>query len=1137
MTEEREKDLHGPKADEKQTGAITCSENAVVSAGAGSGKTYVLTERFFTLVQSGKAEVDQILTLTFTKKAASEMFERIYRRLLWSQDGSEHLREQVRKFDQAQISTLDSFCAQIARTGAGLFGITPDFSIDNPGTLDLAQETALRFLLQNSDDPVLQRYFVNYSFEGVWKNFFAAYGYKHVSIARETDFTAMEEKQREYLKARFQHHGRKMLSAGRDILSLDINIGKSVQTNQEALACIDELEAAIGRGDFEETLKLTDSAALSKKGISRNSREELVRLGNYIDTFKEHRKPLSCIAGTLAHWNINTAVFHLLRRYEQELREEKRKLGICGFYDVLTLAIETLRRNRTVRDYFKSVFRYIMIDEFQDNNGMQKQLLYLLGEKQGLFHDEPQAEDLEEGKLFFVGDDKQSIYRFRGADVSVFKDLCRELAGGKGTHITMEKNYRSNPGLIDFYNDLFQSVLSSDDALKPYEAEFLPLSAGGTGPEVVPDITVFYKPFDDKEDTARFASGDETEAYHLAEYVRGHVENGTLPLRDGEAVRPAGYSDFALLMRSTGSQAVYERIFRQFGIPYTTDNVRTLFLEAPFNDIYNLLQLVLFPSDRIAYAGLLRSPLAGCSDETMLNLLLIEGEEGPFPKAADSLEMDPADRERYAAAKELFEFLQKKTGAWTIGKIVRYIWYEQGYRYLLLTNPAYHPYLEYFDYLYYLAVDADRKGLTLSEFLDFMRRNLGKYERLEDLDILKNSSEGVRIVTIHKSKGLEFPVVLLANTGNVGNRGAGAELFYVSPEYGITFNGGESGGRGDNYFYTLMADEYKMMETAEVKRLLYVACTRAKDHLCISGYHHRNNRNTDDAMLNMILKAADVSPETSAESGGAGGGAGCRILGGGAVLRTMAPVSRSSIRSRPRDSGAGSIGAKIEMYENRPVLDFDFFRRDFSVTELAEYQLAEEGGGSAPEGRELPIFDWEEELRETAAEEGYPAAFGTLAHYIMEQKIRNTYTREDIPEQYVSAFPAALLPRIVAGIEEMAGRFFAAPLAEQLRRACRIETEFDFISRYAAEDKEYFVFGRMDVYFETETAAYVVDFKTDRLFVPSLHNVQLQLYAKAAEALSGKKPECMLFFLRDGSVHSVVPDLSFIPAFPGKSPA
>ena len=139
----------GPKPDAKQAAAIGCTHNAVVSAGAGSGKTFVLTERFFNLVESGKAEVDQILTLTFTKKAASEMFERIYKRLLRSQDASEYIREQVRKFDSAQISTLDSFCAQIARAGAGLFGITPDFSIDDPGAADCAEQTALHFLLQH----------------------------------------------------------------------------------------------------------------------------------------------------------------------------------------------------------------------------------------------------------------------------------------------------------------------------------------------------------------------------------------------------------------------------------------------------------------------------------------------------------------------------------------------------------------------------------------------------------------------------------------------------------------------------------------------------------------------------------------------------------------------------------------------------------------------------------------------------------------------------------------------------------------------------------------------------------------------------------------------------------------------------
>ena len=447
MAEQVKETHQRPGPDDKQKAAILCLDNAVVSAGAGSGKTFVLTERFFRLVESGKAEVDEILTLTFTKKAASEMFERIYLRLLRSREGSELLREQVRKFDQAQISTLDSFCAQIARAGAGLFGMSPDFSIDDSGAADCAEQTALKYLLRRSNNPVLQEYIVNYSFERVWKHFFAVYGYKYISVALKTDYGEMEKKQKLYLETQFQHHANKMLSAGRYILSLDENAGKAVLTNQKALSCFPELSDAVAAKNFKTVLALCDSIALSKAGVSQSKKQELADLGNYIDEFREQQKNVNIIADTLTSWDINREVFNLLQEYEQELRDEKRRLGLCSYYDVLSLATETLKKDKALREYFKSVFRYIMIDEFQDNNGMQKQLLYLLAEKKGLFNEKPSAEDLEEGKLFFVGDDKQSIYRFRGADVSVFKALRNELAGNAGSHIEMEKKLPEQSGI------------------------------------------------------------------------------------------------------------------------------------------------------------------------------------------------------------------------------------------------------------------------------------------------------------------------------------------------------------------------------------------------------------------------------------------------------------------------------------------------------------------------------------------------------------------------------------------------------------------------------------------------------------------------------------------------------------------
>lgn len=1130
----------GQAPDPQQRDAIYCDTNAVVSAGAGSGKTFVLTERFYRLVADGKAGVDEILTLTFTRKAAAEMFERIYRRLLAERE--DYLSKQIRNFDKAQISTLDSFCAQIARTGAGLFGITPDFSIDDSAVTKLCEEAALNFILRNGENEVLSAFITDFGFERVWKQFFTAFGYEHVSIARDIDFSETEERQRNYLLKRLRSHGEKLLSAGTEIRKLDASIGRSIEKNQAALVRLPALEKALQNNRYGEILDILASVSLSKAGTGNSKKPELIMLGEYVETFREHQRKTLLIVRTLENWEESVRMFQLLKEFQKDLQKEKRKRGVCSFYDVLTLSLEILRTNRPIRDYFKSMFRYIMIDEFQDNNQMQKQLLYYLAEKKDLFSEEPRAEDLEDGKLFFVGDDKQSIYRFRGADVSVFKALCGELSDAAGTHVTMEKNYRSNSHLIHFYNFLFRSVMAGNDdtaeddspseasKVAPYEAEFSPLQRNENGPEVESTITFFYKPYDKEEDLRSFAGGDESEAYTIAAYLKEQIGGRKLIIRDEGKVRPARYEDVALLMRSTGNQVIYERVFRQFDIPYSTDSVRTLFLEAPFNDFYNIIQLALFPSDNVSYAAYLRSPLVGCSDEALMRILLLE--EGVFPESVYELPLDETDMKMYRAGKELFSVLRGKIGIWSIGKIIRYIWYDWGYRYILLTNPAYHPYLEYFDYLYYLAIDADKRGMALTEFVDFMRNNLGKYERLEELDILKESKEGVQILTIHKSKGLEFPVVVLANTGNAGSRSNDSNLFYLSREYGITFSIGGEGGMKDNFFYSLAREEQKNMEIAEIKRLLYVACTRAKDHLLLTGYHHRNNQNSKEVMLNMVFQALRLTGEEEDGVLTLGDGGGGREESGGEEtppkvrFTRIQPVRRDKIRPVYSKSSLREIETKLTGYREMPTVEFSFPRKEFAVTELAAYQL--ETLAAEDEKRKIvempPFADLEEGV--------YSAPFGTLAHYIIEQKLKTVYAWEEIPDKYLAPFPREILPVVRRNAESMTERFFSSDLMKEVRKAERIETEYDFILRFEQGDGEYFVSGRIDLYFETEAKACVVDFKTDRVYVPGVYSRQLDLYARAAASYSGKPVECYLYFLRDGSIKSTLPDLDFVPIFP-----
>jgi len=1126
-----------PGPDEKQLEAIGCDVNAVVSAGAGSGKTFVLTERYFRLIAEGHAGVDQILTLTFTRKAAAEMFERIYHRLLQGKEQSSRVREQIQKFDEAQISTLDSFCSQIARSGSGLFGIAPDFAIDNPGSKDLAEKTALNFLLRHSDDPVLKAYIVQFGFERVWRDFFTSYGFEYIDCVVPKDFTAMEKRQQDFLKVQLSSHGKKLLSAADRILGLDPADGSAVLKNHEALASVSEIHTAFSDNDFHRIVELVSGIVMSKRGVGNSKKESIRLLGELIEEIREQQKPVLQIAGTLAMWRFNTGVFLLLQEFQEELIKEKRKLGILSFHDVLRMAIEVLKRDRGIRDFYKSMFRYIMIDEFQDNNALQKQLLYLLAEKKELFNDVPEAEQLEPGKLFFVGDDKQSIYRFRGADVRVFKNLCDELTGERGVHIAMDKNYRSNAGLIGFFNYMFRSVLgdsagagSIDDNRTnraAYEADFLPLQPGIDRKEHEAEISILYKPYDETEDKRLNADSDETEAYAVAEYIKERVEAKSLYVRECENFRTAGYSDFALLMRSTSNQAVYERIFRQTGIPYTTDNIRTLFLEAPFNDFYNLLQLALFPSDRVAYAGYLRSPLVRCSDDTILRLLLAD--EGVFPESPVSHgpEPDSTEKDRYEAGKALYMFIRDRIDIWPLGRIVEYIWYEAGYRYELLTNPACHPYLEYYDYLYYLAVDADKRGSTMSEFLDFMRENLGKYERIEEIDILKESREGVQILTIHKSKGLEFPIVVLSNTGNVGNRGAGPALYYNSPEFGITFSAGEGSGKSANYFYSLLKEEEKKMNIAEVKRLLYVSCTRAKDHLVISGYHHRNNRNSDDAMLNMTMRALGVNQETedgivqlSTDEGNPAGTV---------QFRQIHELPKTAVMGRLPQGTYKDRKIKIDKYFEMPVTAYKFGRQDFSVTELADHQLMDFTEDELQQGsRILPTLETDNFI----TDEDGAAALGSLVHFVMEQKLLEAYSWNMIPPAYLSRFSKTDLPVIQTTIEKITDRFFRSTLFEKVRNARRINTEYDFITLYRTGEGEKFVFGRIDLLVETDTEVVVIDFKTDKYYFPEVHSRQLHIYARAARALNDKPIRCYLYFMRNGEAAEVTPDFSFVPLFP-----
>ncbi|HTX73020.1 MAG TPA: UvrD-helicase domain-containing protein, partial [Rectinemataceae bacterium] len=405
--------------DPEQLRAVAIRENAAVSAGAGSGKTTVLAARYLRLVLEEAADVRSVLCLTFTRKAAAEMRERIYRELQAS--GERRAREQIERFADAAISTIDSFCSQILRSSAQDYGYAPDFAVDDTAARDLAESEALAFLLERRDEQSLAEVLARLGFERAWKELFADVAHRHCSPAGgfPSDFAAMAQRAKVELDRLAGLRLESCRSAMHRVLAAaDLATG--------TLGSKAEAARTLCRGALEglETVPLAeaDLAAVSELvapladftlvGFGRSEEDAEIKAA-----MKEARE-LALMLGRLAEARgvepLNEALLRLLGEFGERFRAAKRRSGLMSFRDAAVCAVDLLTRRPEIRRHWKGRFRYVMIDEFQDDDELQRDLLYLLGEREGAESaGVPKAADLAPGKLFFVGDDKQSIYRFR----------------------------------------------------------------------------------------------------------------------------------------------------------------------------------------------------------------------------------------------------------------------------------------------------------------------------------------------------------------------------------------------------------------------------------------------------------------------------------------------------------------------------------------------------------------------------------------------------------------------------------------------------------------------------------------------------------------------------------------------------
>ncbi|MDR0410931.1 MAG: UvrD-helicase domain-containing protein [Treponema sp.] len=1145
--------------DQDQQRAYLTDMNVVVSAGAGSGKTRVLAERYVRLVTERGFKVHEVLTLTFTRKAASEMRQRIFDRL--SESSHPLAKEALMQFDKARISTLDSFCTKLVRGASNRYGLSGDFRVDDMEMRRMAEETAVELVMSGRHDKTLyatlSRLVSARSFEIIIKKLFADIALSSFSLVKQGDYTILAQKQIDFIKKEAQKRCETINNCCSSILSMDISECKSKRavTAKDAARKMFSLPLVINQETIPfliERARFFSSQEAFPTIPSKAKDKTLEELKVITDEARENAKKLVALTRTFQFQEDILAFGQLLDGYEADYLSRKRQTGLISFRDTLEMSIDILKSDAKLRFFYKRNIKAVMIDEFQDNNEQQKNLLYLLAEwdKVNTGVAVPVAKDLAPDKLFFVGDEKQSIYSFRGADVTVFRKLSKELKEGaplqqESCSVSLNTNYRSTPELVDFFNAVFPAIFGV--AVEDYEAEF---SEVHSNPAKVntetkhPSVEIFLQ--ESPEDGR--ASAETSEALAVAERIVQGVRSGEF-----------GFGDIAVLFRSTSHQNEYERVFRQAGIPFTASDPRGVYAEGPANDFYAILRLALFPLDRNAYAAVLRSPFVKLDDEAVFILLLELGadsliEKKPFPDTP-ALSFSPAEKARYEHGKSVLTELYRRIDVEPIALILSYLWFETGYRTWLLYHKESRPALGHFDYLYTLALDADRRQLSMGAFLDELAPLIGTAEKTETGDAPQVDDE-VLFLTVHKSKGLEFPVVALVDAGSVGKGDRNDKPYYLSADWGPTLNLKlDTAGRNEssvNYFYEMVRDTIKKQEEAEIKRLFYVAATRAEKRLLIFGTRKVTNQEEQileglDEMerLSSLAALPHVNNKNEIQKNSFLNLLAIGLASGKSKQHVIFPIFPPASTDVPNSGSIYTERLRVLKEETERIMGKTNVSMSALITPEAFYAkeippLAESSlvytnptameaiwkknekistdAGQGIRGERLPDFKNNDFLD---GNEERSMNFGTLCHRLIEQRFTGLGSAfEDAAFHFAcDLFPNASREKAQALADEalsLADAFLSSPLGKEAYFAQWRDSEAEFILPLSGGNgKIILVKGQIDLLYEHDGHCIIVDFKTDREVRPENHRLQLACYKAASHAFSDLLPKTVLVFLRN----------------------
>jgi ATP-dependent helicase/nuclease subunit A len=828
--------------EDQQQAAVGRNPSITVTAGAGSGKTRTLVGRYLHLLEAGYP-LRSLVAVTFTDKAAREMHTRIRAEIEnWlatqstqaSPDQRQLWEDAFAGLEAARIGTLHSLCAEILRMHPAETAIDPNFGVLEEGIAAALRAQALDLALAwAAGDPGAAALFGFFS-ERQLRWLLADLLNRRLdlgsSLSDPAPLSAWSQALQTWLQARWRAPawGESLetlaevrAAAPEDLLEID---------RQDVLAmwqAVRQAEAGQDWGALIPSL-LRLRQAISTKGRKDNwdpsdlqaARQAMRTLRDYFD---EQISPL-CNKKSPPRWSLDlqaAAILPLLDRlYEkmaqeyQQLKDERRGLD---FDDLEGLTADLLNQRPEVCRRWRNELRAVLVDEFQDTNDRQRQIVYALS---GFQPGEGKTSTAPTGGLFIVGDAKQSIYKFRGADVSVFRKVQADMAASGGLLVDLDLTFRAHQALVQSLNALLAPILGEqDDPQQLFRVPFAPLRAERTSPvrpSIQPPFIEFHLGLGENAGAGRASA-----AQALADRLQ--------QLNQGEGF---DWSDMALLFRASTAFNIYEDALEAAQIPFVTVAGRGFYDRPEIRDLLNALAAIFDPSDDLALAGLLRSPSIGLSDEQLYHLRFPGRADKPqalWPRLANP---DPDFDSAHFRARDLIAELHSLSGRASAGQVLKRFLDLSGYRVILGTLPGSRRLLRNVDKL---LVDAHRSRLVgLGEFLEYIKtlRDTG----LREGEAPTEAGGAVQLMTVHKAKGLEFPLVVIADA-SYDHRGIFAPVL-LDPDLGVLPAIKDAQGSYP-VAWRLASLREAAKEDAENRRLLYVAATRAREKLLVSGYTRR----------------------------------------------------------------------------------------------------------------------------------------------------------------------------------------------------------------------------------------------------------------------------------------------------------